>query len=275
MKTKYTFRTGVTEGLVILFAVLYMVPIYVAVVAAFKSPSETAANPLSLPSSLRFDNFVQAWTQADMGQAFTTSVLITIASSVLIVAAGSLASFVIGRRTGRISNGVYVAFLMGIILPFQLGSITLYQLMRNAQLLGNPLSLILFYLGSQMPLTIFIYTGFLRAIPRDYEEAALLDGAGQIRSFLFVVFPLLRPVTSTVIILNAVAVWNDFFTPLIYLTGSSRQTLPVAIYSFVGQYTTSWNLIFAGVVISAIPVVAVFFALQRAFLKSFGTAIKG
>jgi ABC-type glycerol-3-phosphate transport system permease component len=111
-------------------------------------------------------------------------------------------------------------FLLGIILPFQLALIPLYQLMRDLQLLGTYTSLIIFYTGHQLPFTVFLYTGFLRALPRGYEEAALIDGASQFQAFRKIVFPLLRPVTGTVIILNAIFVWNDFLTPLLYVGGT-------------------------------------------------------
>ncbi len=114
-----------------------------------------------------------------------------------------------------------------------------------------------------MPFSIFLYAGFLRTLPGDFEEAASLDGAGSMRTFWSVVFPLLRPITGTVIILNAVFTWNDFLSPLLYLTGSSQQTITVAIYGFVGQYGAQWNLIFAGIIISIAPILTAYFLMQK------------
>ena len=165
--------------------------------------------------------------------------------------------------------------MLGLILPFQLAMIPLYTTMRDLGLLGSVWSLVIYYVGLQSPFSIFLYTGFLRTLPMEYEEAAAVDGASLMTTFLRVVFPLLRPVTGTVIILNVIIVWNDFFTPLLYLSGSGVETVPVALFSFVGQYTSEWNLVFAGLVISIVPILAVYFALQKTVIKGFASGLKG
>jgi raffinose/stachyose/melibiose transport system permease protein len=125
-----------------------------------------------------------------------------------------------------------------------------------------------------MPLTVFLYTGFIRAMPREYEEAAQVDGAGAGRTYLRVVFPLLLPVTGTVAIICGLIVWNDFFTPLIFLGGSKNGTLPLAVYSFVGEFASQWNLIFAAVIISLIPIMAFFLIAQKQMIRGFTGGIK-
>src|SRR5262249_31403318 len=114
-----------------------------------------------------------------------------------------------------------------------------------------------------------------RALPRDFEDAALIDGCTPFACFRYVVFPMLKPVTVTALVLNAVAVWNDFFTPLLYLSGSTNQTMPVAVAGFVGQYVTDWNLVFPALVISILPILAVYFALQRSIINGFAGGLKG
>jgi raffinose/stachyose/melibiose transport system permease protein len=201
--------------------------------------------------------------------------VITIASGLLLVLLGSLASFTLARRASRLSYATYLLFLLGLVLPFQLALIPLYQTVRDLHLIGTYWSMIGFYTGLQLPFTIFLYTGFLRSIPRDYEHAAAIDGATQLEAFAQVVFPLLRPVTGTVVILNAIFTWNDFLTPLLYLSGSDRRTIPVAINSFVGQYVTQWQLVFAGLVIAIAPILLVYFLLQRTIIKGFASGLKG
>ncbi len=147
--------------------------------------------------------------------------------------------------------------------------------MRDLDLLGTPWALVLFYSGLQVPFTVFLYVGFLRALPRDFEDAALIDGCTPLQGFRFVVLPMLKPVTVTALVLNAVFVWNDFFTPLLYLSGSGQQTVPVAIAGFVGQYVSDWNLIFAALVISIVPILAVYFALQRSIINGFAGGLRG
>jgi raffinose/stachyose/melibiose transport system permease protein len=169
---------------------------------------------------------------------------------------------------------MYILFLLGIILPFQLALVPLYRLISDAGLLGTYTSMVLFYTGLQVPFTIFLYTGFLRAMPREYGEAALVDGATHWQSFRRITFPLLRPITGTVIIFNAVFIWNDFLTPLIYLGGSANETLHVVAYQFVGQYVSNWGYIFAAVVLATLPMLVLFLLLRRYGIKGFSSGLK-
>jgi raffinose/stachyose/melibiose transport system permease protein len=170
---------------------------------------------------------------------------------------------------------MYILFLLGIVLPFQLALVPLYRTMKDAGLLGSYTSMVLFYTGLQIPFTIFLYTAFLRALPKEYGEAALVDGATHMQSFRRITFPLLRPITGTVIILNAVFVWNDFLTPLVYLGGTPNETLPVVVYQFVGQYVSNWGYIFAAVVVASLPILVMFLLLQRFVIKGFASGLKG
>jgi raffinose/stachyose/melibiose transport system permease protein len=161
------------------------------------------------------------------------------------------------------------------VLPFQLGMIPLYELVSDLGLIGTHAGMIIFYTGVQMPFTIFLYTGFIRALPREYASAAQIDGASHLTAFTKVVFPLLRPITGTVLILNAVFIWNDFFTPLLYLGGSGFETVPVSVFAFVGQYVSDYGLVFAGLVLGALPIVVVFLVLQKYVIKGFSSGLKG
>ncbi len=135
--------------------------------------------------------------------------------------------------------------------------------------------MIVLNVGLLMPLTVFLYTGFIRALPRDYEEAARVDGAGILRTYARVVFPLLRPITGTVAVLIGISVWNEFFTALIFLCGSHYQTLPVAVYSFATGEVERWNLIFAGVAITIAPILVFYLFAQRQLIRGFSGGVKG
>ena len=199
----------------------------------------------------------------------------TVGSVLIVLAVSSLAAYPIARSTAHWSRGMFLLIMLGLILPFQLAALPLYQTMRDLGLLGTVWSLILFYAGLQVPFTTFLYVGFLRALPRDFEDAALIDGCTSLSAFRFVVFPMLKPITVTALVLNAVIVWNDFFTPLLYLSGSSQQTVPVALAGFVGQFVSDWNLIFAALLISIVPILAVYFALQRSIINGFAGGLRG
>lgn len=275
MRGRYRPRTFGLELLMIGVGLLFLYPVYVLVNLSLKSPQEIAEASNKPPSALETENYEQAWNGASLGAAMLNSTIITVLSLLSLVVIGSLAAYFLARTKTRLSYGMYMLFLLGIILPFQLALVPLYRFMNDTGLLGSYTSMILFYSGLQVPFTIFLYTGFLRALPREYGDAALVDGATHLQSFRKVTFPLLRPVTGTVIILNAVFVWNDFLTPLIYLGGTPNETLPVVVYQFVGQYVTSWGYIFAAVVLASLPILIVFLALQRYVIKGFESGLKG
>ncbi|WP_172294531.1 carbohydrate ABC transporter permease [Pseudoruegeria sp. HB172150] len=275
MSKRYTIGSFLLEIVMIAVAAVFAFPIYILIVLAFKSEENWREAPLSVPLDPYLGNFSAGWSQAYLGDAIFSSALVVICSLLVLVAIGAPAAYFVARCKPRLGYGLYVFFLAGMILPFQLALIPLYQTMRDIQLLGSPASLVLFYAGLQMPFTIFLYAGFIRTIPRAYEEAAKIDGAGELLTFVAVVMPLLRPITGTVLILNGVFIWNDFLTPLLYLSGSDWATVPVAIFSFVDQYVTEWGTIFAALLIGVLPVLATFLVLQRSMIRGFASGVKG
>jgi raffinose/stachyose/melibiose transport system permease protein len=275
MNTRYRPRTFLLEIVMVAAAVAFLFPVYVLVTLAFKDPGQVANNPLGLPDPPGVQSFSAAWQQASLGSSLVNSAIITVVSIVALVALGSLAAYFLARRATRLSYGLYILFLLGIILPIQLGMIPLYQLVSDLELIGTYQGMILFYTGIQLPFTVFLYTGFIRSLPADYANAALIDGASHLQAFTRVVFPLLRPITGTVLILNAVHVWNDFFTPLLYLGGSGRETVPVRVFAFVNEYTSDYGLVAAGLVLAALPILAIFLVLQRYVIRGFSSGLKG
>jgi len=271
---RYTWRTGILEAVMILVALIFVFPVVILVNIALRSPSDQTS-PLLPPAQPSFDNFVQAWEGAHLGGAIVNSAIVAVVSVVLLVAFSAAAAYPLARLTARWSKLVYGLFMAGLLLPFQLAMIPLYAMIRDLGLIGSVWGLVIFYVGVQMPFSVFLYAQFLRSLPHDYEEAALIDGCGPVRGYFSVVFPLLRPVTGTVAILNAIFVWNDFLTPLLYLSGSGTVTIPVALYGFVGDYVQQWNLVFAGLLISSAPVLIVYFLMQRSIIKGFAGGLKG
>lgn len=275
MSLRYGFRTFALEILMIAAAVAFLFPVYALISLSLKDPRQIAAEPLALPSAPTAQNYSAAWEQASLGSALLNSTVITVVSLIALIAVGSFAAYFIARCGSRLGYGLYVLFLLGIVLPFQLGMIPLYTMIDKAGLLGTYQGMIIFYSGIQLPFTVFLYTGFIRALPADYANAALIDGAGHLRAFTQVVFPLLRPITGTVLILDAVFIWNDFLTPQLYLSGSDQETIPVRIFSFVGQFVSDYGLVFAGLVLAALPILAIFLVLQKYVIKGFSSGLKG
>jgi raffinose/stachyose/melibiose transport system permease protein len=271
---RYTRWTLVREVLMILLAIVWMIPFVFLVMVAVKPDVEALQSPLSFPDELHLSNFSTAWNDAALGRSLANSLIITAGSVLALIAIGSICAYVIARRPGRMSTALYFLFVLAIILPFQLGLVPTYAVMRDFGLVGSYLGIILLYTGIWMPFAVFLYTGFVMALPKEYEEASRVDGATALRTFRKVVFPLLRPVTGTVAIFTGLIIWNDFFLSLIYLNGTDKTPLPVAVYTFVGAFASRWNLIFAAVLVSLLPILIFFLFAQRQLIRGFTGGIK-
>jgi raffinose/stachyose/melibiose transport system permease protein len=275
---RYTRRTVLREVALILVAAVYCVPFYLMIAIALETTEQTYRSPLSFPWPPQFGNFSEAWNTAGQGglsHAFVSSLIITLSSVAAVIVIGSLCAYTIARRRGRLGGLLYILFVIGIILPFQLAIIPLFVAMRELSLTGTYLGMIVLNIGLLTPLTVFLYVGFIHALPRDYEEASRVDGAGILRTYARVVFPLLWPITATVAVLVGIAVWNEFFIALIFLSGSRYETLPVALYSFIGDYAARWNLIFAGLAITIAPIFIFYLFAQRHLIRGFSAGVKG
>lgn len=271
---RYTWRTFSRELLVLGLAAIWWIPFYFLVIVALKPDLEALTDPIGFPNAVELGNFSTAWSTGSLGRALVNSIILTGGTVLVLVALGSVCAYTIARRPGKLSTTLYLLFVLGIILPFQLGLVPTYAALRELDLVGSYLGLILLYSGIWMPFSVFLYTGFVRALPKEYEEAAQVDGASQLRIFRKVVFPLLRPVTGTVAIFTGLIIWNDFFLSLIFLSGTDKIPLPVAVYSFVGEFASRWNLVFAAVIVALLPVLTFFVVAQRQLIRGFTGGIK-
>lgn len=271
---RYTWRTGILELVMIAFGVVMVFPIYIMINISFRHQNDQTS-PLIPSTDITFHNYTEAWGSAGLAKALGNSLFVTGASSAILVFISAMAAYALARVLSKLSTLMFYVILVGLLLPFQIAMIPLYFTMRDLGLLGNLWALVFFYVGSQVSFSIFLYSGFIRALPLDYEEAAWLDGASVNRAFWRVVFPLLRPITWTVVILNAIFSWNDLLTPMLYLSGTPNATVPVAILGFVDQYVTNWPMIFAGLAIGVAPILIAFFFLQRSVIKGFASGLKG
>jgi raffinose/stachyose/melibiose transport system permease protein len=277
---QYTRKTLILEIVMIVVTLIMLLPFWILLVTSFKTLPQVLETPaLAPPTVPTFDNFAtllgpDSPQSAGIIQALLTSILITAGSILGLVALGSTAAYVLARSTRRWSTRTFYLFAIAIILPTQLGTLPLYVGAKNVGLVGSPWGMMLIYTGMLLPLAVFIYAGFFRRLPRDYEESATLDGASRFQVFARVVFPLISPATGTVAILAGLIVWNDFFTSLIFLSGSAWQTLPVAMYNYVGSLVSQWNLIFALVLVSMLPILIFYVFAQRRFIQGYAGGLK-
>ncbi len=276
---RYTKATAVREVLVWIVTLIGLLPFYILVVTALKSDQEAlTTSAVAPPSSLNFGAFIEVLTASGRNNiplSILNSVIITGGAILGLVLLGSISAYVIARRTRMWSTLTYYLVLIAIILPAQLGTVPLYIGARSVGLTGNAIGMVLLWIGILLPLSIFLYASFFRGLTTEYEEAAVIDGATPTQTFFRVVLPLMAPATGTVAILAGLIVWNDFFNSLIFLGGSETQTLPVAMYTYVGGLVSAWNKIFAVVLISMIPILAFYMFAQKKFIQGFAGGLKG
>lgn len=278
---RYRKRTLVLEIVTIIASLILLAPFWILIVGAFKTGDQVlTTSSFAPPTHPTLSNFSTLLSPSgsqsgNIWQGLLSSVVITAGSIVALVVLGSLTAYVLARRTRAWSNRVYYLFLGAIVLPTQLGTLPLYIGARHLGLVGNAWGMILVYTGFLLPLSVFLYAGFYRRLPLDYEEAASIDGASRLKVFVRVVFPLMSPATGSVAILAGLIVWNDFFSALIFLNGSSWQTLPVVMYNYVGSLVSQWNLIFAVVIISMVPILVFYVFTQKRFIQAYAGGLKG
>ncbi len=253
-------------AVMIAVSLVVLIPIVLVIFGSFKTVPEFFATPYGLPQAFDFFNYQKAWEKADLQHAALNSLISTSLGVFFSTILACLASYGLARFAFRANGWIRLAFIGGLVVPVQLIIIPIFVIMRQTGLLGSIWSLVLVYSVLGIPLGVLVMVGFFRALPRDLEEAARIDGASHFQIFIRIMLPLTRPALAAVIILNGVWMWNDFFLGLILLTRQDAYTLPVAIMAFRGSYSTEWGLIFASVIISILPVLVGYILLSRQFI---------
>ena len=255
-----------SHGVLILVCALVIAPIYFLVLGSFKSVEEFFSAPFGLPQHFSLDNYRRAWTEASISTTIRNSAIVTVSAVLISTVVSCLASYAIARLPFRGSLALRLLFVGGLIVPVQLIMVAIFIIMRWIGLLGTLGSLILVYSTFGIPLGVLVLVGFFQALPKELSEAATIDGASDFQTFMRIILPLSMAPILTVVILNGVWIWNDFFIALVLSTKPSVETLPLGILNFFGVYSTEWGLIFASVVLSALPVVALYLLMTRRFI---------
>ncbi len=257
-------------------SLVVLVPIAYVVIASFKTLPDFFANPYGFPEEWAWQNYVEAWKQARIATTLTNSVIVTAASVLASTFLAALIGYGLARKDKPLALALYTLFISGMLVPVQMIVLPLFVVLRELGVLGTHLALILPYTALGLPMGVLILTPLIATLPRDLADAARIDGAGEWQIFRRVVLPMLRPGLASVMILNGVWMWNEFFIPLVLAFRPSTQTLPVGIMSFVGTYSTEWGLIFASVVMATAPAVIAYVAMSRQFVAGLTAgAVKG
>lgn len=249
-------------------ALIFLAPLYIIFTNSFKTAKGIFMNVLSLPVKETFtiNNYIQAFKDLNFMQSLMNSLLITVISTALIVIFASMAAWMLVRSKSKISTFLFFLFAAAMLIPFQSVMLPLINLLGKLNLL-NPVGLVIAYLGFGSSLSIILYHGFIKGIPLELEEAALIDGCNKFQVFWLIVFPLLKPITVTVSILNVMWVWNDFLLPQLIINRPQWHTIPLKMFYFFGQYSKRWDLALAGLVIGMIPIIIFYFFAQKHIVK--------
>ena len=257
--------------LLIIGTVTVFFPLYMAVIIAFKNPNEMTndvAGALSLPKSWSFSNFAEAMQVTDFWHSLGNSLLITLVTIVLAILIHSIAGYVIGRGMRKIKGFKFIYFYIvsGMFVPFSILMMPLVK--QTAQMgIGNRFGVIVLYLVFYMPMNVLLYSGYLKNIPEAMEEAANIDGASTWTTYWRVIFPMMKPMHATVAILTALGTWNDVMTPLVIMSGTGQNTLPLAELNFQSQFGTNYNLAFASYILALIPILIFYVICQKQILN--------
>lgn len=266
-KQKFKPSVVVTFVVTAILAFLFVYPIYFAVISAFKSNGDILKSPLSFPTELYLQNFKDLFAKTDFFTAIWHTVFLTVVSEVLIVLVVPLAAYAIERHKSRSTKFIYLYFTAGMMVPFHLYMFPLFKEMKVFRIYGTLWGPIICYIAGSVAFGTLLYTSFLKGVPLEIEEAAKIDGCTEFWAFWRVVFPLLGPCTASLIVLNGLGIWNDFLMPYLALPSDQAKTITVAVYSFVGQYTARWDIVFAGTLISLVPALIIYVCLQKYFVK--------
>lgn len=276
-KKSVTISGVLLQIILITIAIIQIYPFIWLVLFSFKSNSEIfGSNVVGLPDKLLWENYQSAFTSGKVGIYFLNSALVTAVTIIIASIIAAMASYGIVRMKWRLSGFLLVFFLMGLMIPIHAALLPLFMFFSKIKQLNSYWSLILPYVGFAIPMAIYIFSGFLRDIPKEMEESALLDGCSIYSSFFRIILPLIKPAVATVSIFTFLSSWNELMFAVTFISKWQFRTLTVGIQQMVGQYTTNWGPIGAGLVIATIPTLGIYCLLSNQVQKSLITgAVKG
>lgn len=264
LKTKSNLKLTLLFVFMAAFACVYFYPVFLMFANSFKSFGEVLKNPVSIPQEFTIQNYIDVFKKMNYLKLFRNNVIITSVGLAGIIFFSSAAAYILDRRRNRYTRFAHLFIITPMLIPFQTIMITLLKAMSVLHLSGSKLGLGVQYWGFGIPMATFIFYNFMNTIPKEIDESAKIDGAGTFRTFISVIFPLLKPVTFTVIVLNVMWIWNDFLLPLLMVNSNNEtKTLVLAAYTFVGSMNTKWHYAMTGMALAVVPSIIVFILLQK------------
>jgi len=260
----------------IFWTFLVLFPLWTMIVNSFKFKFDIYTDPFGLPKKWNFESYVSVITDGDFFLYFRNSLFVTLGSIFLVLLFGAMASYALVNWKHKASRFLYLFFIAGMMLPIKIGSIRLLQLIKGLGLLNTLWGLFPVYTAMGLPIAVFVLTEFIRQIPAELTEAAVIDGATRSKVFTIIILPLLRPALATVAIYNLIPFWNDLWFPLIFINQDAHKTLLLGVTRLFGQYMTDWSRILAVLTLSAIPVLVLYLTMSKNFIRGLTAgAVKG
>jgi len=251
---------------------LYIVPFLFVLVNSFKDRKDVISNPLALPSTFKFSNYISAFEKMSYGHAFFNTLIITVLSVLIIIIFSSMTAYILVRKSWKFNKIMFFAMVISMIIPFQGIMIPLVKIYGSIGMLNTKWSLIYMYLGFGLSLAVFMYHGFIKSIPLELEEAAMIDGATRFQTFWKIVFPIMKPITMTITTLDMLWIWNDFLLPSLVLIAPNERTLQLSTYYFSGTYTIDYGLSMSALMLSILPILIIYLFLQKSII---GNVLQG
>jgi len=257
--------TGVSHVILTLWAVIVVLPMLWVVLQSFKTSSEIFASPFGLPETLRFTNYVSAWTKAGIGRYFLNTVIVVGFSLVIVMILGAMCAYVLSRFTFPGRRVIYYLMLAGLTFPIFLAIVPLFFVLKNLFLLNTLPGLIITYVAFALPFTVFFLYSFFKTLPEEIAEAAYIDGCGEWKTFFLVMLPMARPGMASVAIFNFLGLWNQYLIPVAINTRNGNYVLSQGLGAFAGQmgYQVDFGALFAAMVITILPVLVMYVIFQR------------
>ncbi len=257
-------------------ALVMLLPIYMAVLNSVKTQGEMLTSILSLPADPQWINYSNAFKKIHFPRSLWNTIQVAAIGLAGIIGCASLAGYKLSRTKGKLSTFLFGLFILSMLIPFHSIMITLVRITNNLNMQGTIYGLGMIYIGLGVSMAIFLYHGFVKSIPRELDEAAIMDGCGELKLFYAVIFPLLLPVTATIAVLNLLWMWNDFLLPLLIITNSDKYTLLLSTNMLFGQYSNDWSNILASLLLAMLPVIVIYVFLQKYILNGIAEgAVKG
>jgi ABC-type sugar transport system, permease component len=245
---------------------VYIVPFVFVLINSFKARKDVISNPLAIPSTFKFSNYADAFEKMNYSHAFVNTLIITALSVLIIIIFSSMTAYILVRKDWKFNKIIFFGMVLSMIIPFQGIMIPLVSIYGSMGMLNTKWALIYMYLGFGMSLAVFMYHGFIKSIPVELEEAAMIDGATRFQTFWQIVFPIMKPITMTITTLDVLWIWNDFLLPSLILIAPNERTLQLSTYAFNGTYTTDYGLSMSALMLSILPVLIIYLFLQKSII---------